>query len=258
MQVVSVGFTPVKGLRHSSYDSIDLDVHGPVGDRAFCLVDVERRTVLRTVNHRSLLAVAADWDGNCLGLTLPTGETASGPPVLSGQTVTCDYWGRAVTLQLTDGPHSDLLSSYLAKDVRLAASPRGDVVYGAPVSLLSTASLRDLRERTDRSDLLETAGRFRMTVIVDGGDQPYGEDGWVGRELRLGDAVVRVEGAVPRCGAIDLNPTTGAKDGSLLKALSGYRPSTSGAPWFGVDARVVVPGILRPGSHSTPSVDGPL
>ena len=39
---------------------------------------------------------------------------------------------------------------------------------------------------------------------------------------------------------------TGAKDGSLLKALSRYRPATDGDPWFGVDARVVVPGTVRP------------
>lgn len=246
MQVVFVGFAPVKGMRHTSYDAVSLDAHGPVGDRTFCQVDVERRTVLRTVAHRSLLAVTPYWDGECLDLRLPTGETASGVPGLTGEEVTCDYWGRSVMLELTDGPHAALLSTYLGKEVGLAVSPRGGVVYGAPVSLLTTASLRDLGERTDRSDLLDTSSRFRMTMILDAGDEPYLEDGWMGRELRVGDAVVRVRGPVGRCGVLDLNPVTGAKDGSLLKALSRYRPATDGAPWFGVDARVVVPGTVRP------------
>jgi uncharacterized protein YcbX len=250
MKVVSVGFTPVKGLRHTAHDAVTLDAHGPVGDRAFCLVDVARARVLRTVQHRSLLAVRAHWDGQTLDLELPSGETASGPPTPSGEQVTCDYWGRAVTHQLTDGPHSALMSSYLGTEVRLAASPRGGVVYGAPVSMLTTASLRDLGERTDRTDLLGTSSRFRMTMVVDA-DEPYGEEDWFGREVHVGDAVVQVQAAIPRCGVIDLDPATGEKDGSMLKALAGYRPTTGGEPWFGVDARVVTPGVVRPGDRLT-------
>lgn len=249
-QVVSVGCTPVKGLRHLTRPAMDLDEQGPVGDRVFCLVDVERRTVLRTVTHRSLLAVTATWDGRSLELRTPAGEAVSGAPALTGEPITCDYWGRSVTHQLTDGPHSALLSSYLGKDVRLAVSPRGGVVYGAPVSVLTTASLRDLGERTGRTDLLDTTSRFRMTMVLDADEEPYAEDGWAGRDLRVGDAVIRVQGPVGRCGVIDLDPATGAKDGSLLKALSRYRPATDGEPWFGIDAHVVVPGAIRPGDSA--------
>lgn len=247
MEVVSVGFAPVKGTRHLAYDALTLDAHGPLGDRAFCLVDVDRRTVLRTVQHRSLLTVRASWDGETLELELPSGETAAGVPSPTGEQVTSDYWGRSVTHELTDGPHSALLSDHLGKPVRLAASPRGGVVYGAPVSILTTASLRDLAERTGRTDLLATAARFRMTTVVDT-DEPYVEDAWAGHELRVGAAVIAVQGAVPRCGVIDLDPATGDKDGSLLKALAGYRPSTGGEPWFGVDAVVVRPGLVEVGT----------
>jgi uncharacterized protein YcbX len=253
MKIVRLGFASVKGTRHAAYDAVTLDARGPVGDRAFCVVDVERKKVLRTVQNRSLLSVRSRWDGEVLDLELPSGETASGPPVPTGEQVTCDYWGRSVSHELTDGPHSALLSSHLGKPVRLAASPRGGVVYGAPVSLITTASLRDLGERTGRADLLETASRFRMTMVVDAGDEPYVEDTWAGRELELGDAVVEVQGAVPRCGVIDLAPSTGAKDGSLLKALAGYRPATGGEPWFGIDARVVTPGVVGHGDAVAPA-----
>jgi uncharacterized protein YcbX len=229
MHVVETGFAPVKGTRHRAYDEVVLDDHGPVGDRAFCVVDVERRKVLRTVQHRSLLAVTARPDGEELTLELPTGERATGPVHLTGERVVCDYWGRSVAHDLTEGPHSALLSEHLGKPVRLAASPRGGVVYGAPVSILTTASLRDLSDRTGRRDLLDTASRFRMTMVVDAGDEPYVEDGWFGRELQLG----------------------AVKVGSLRKALAGYRPTTGGEPWFGVDARVVVPGTIRPGDPLT-------
>ncbi|WP_338089718.1 MOSC domain-containing protein [Nocardioides lijunqiniae] len=244
MRVVSLGLTPVKGLRHLSLSSVELDDHGPVGDRAFCLVDVERRTVLRTITHRALVAATTSWDGTTLGIELPDGRRADGVPALSGEQVTCDYWGRSVAHELTDGPHAELLSSYLGKDVRLAAAPRGGAVYGAPVSLVTTASLRDVEERTGRTDVLATSSRFRMTMVVDADEEPYAEDGWSGRELSLGDAVVRVNGPVGRCAVIDLDPATGLKDGSLLKALSRYRPATDGEPWLGVDAHVVVPGTV--------------
>ena len=246
MEVVSVGFAPVKGTRHTSYAAVTLDGHGPVGDRSFCLIGAANGKMLKTVPHRALLAVRAGWNGATLDLELPSGASVSGPATPSGEQVTCDYWGRTVVHELTDGPHSELLSSYLGKDVRLVASPRGGAVYGAPVSILTTASLRDLGERTCRTDLLATAARFRMTMVVDAGDEPYAEETWFGRRLRFGDAEVEVRRPVARCGVIDLDPVTGEKDGSLLKALAGYRPTIGGEPWFGVDATVVTPGVVGP------------
>ena len=166
-------------------------------------------------------------------------------PTPSGERVRGEYWGREVDLALTDGPHSPLLSSHLGRDVRLAAAPRGGVVYGAPVSILSTASLRDVAERAGRDDLLDTCARFRMTLVVEAGDEPYLEDGWIGRDVEVGDAVVRVTAAVARCAVIDLDPSTGEKDGSLLRALAAYRPTTGGEPWLGVQGHVVSPGVVR-------------
>ena len=137
MRVAAVGFTPVKGMRHASYDAVLLGEHGPVGDRAFCLVDVPRRQVLRTVQNPSLVAVRARWDGRVLDLVLPSGETSSAAPTPSGDRITCDYWGRVAALDLLDGPHAALVSSWLGFPVRLAAAPPGAVVYGAPVSVMS-------------------------------------------------------------------------------------------------------------------------
>jgi len=247
VQVVQLGFASVKGTQHLARDSVTLDAHGPVGDRVFCVVDAERSKLQRTLSNRTLVQVRAQWDGETLGLELPSGEAVSAPAPLTHDTVTCEYWNRTITHVLTDGPHSDLLSQHLGKPVRLAASPRNGVVYGAPVSILTTASLADLEERTGRTDLLESVSRFRMTMVVDAGDQPYVEETWFGTEIELGDAVVRVRGGVARCGQIDMEPATGDKDGSLLKVLAGYRPSTGGEPWFGVDAEVVVPGTITRG-----------
>src|SRR5689334_3127296 len=61
VQVERIGFTPVKGGRHVAHESVSLDATGPVGDRAFCLVDPARARVLRTVENPSLVRTVAHW-----------------------------------------------------------------------------------------------------------------------------------------------------------------------------------------------------
>ena len=238
--VRAAGFAPVKGMRHLALPSVELDDHGPVGDRSWCLVDVAARRVLRTVQHPTLVGVVARVDAGVLSVTLPSGESVAAPAVSTDEVVECDYWGRSVPLALTDGPHAALCSRFLGKDVRLAAAPRGGVVFASPVTLVGTASLHDLSQRVGR---LVDPARFRATFVVET-DQPYVEDTWLGSQVRVGEAVVRIGGPVPRCAVIDHHPETGVKDARLLKALVATRPTNAvGEPVLGVYADVVRPGV---------------
>ncbi|HEY0644115.1 MAG TPA: MOSC N-terminal beta barrel domain-containing protein [Nocardioides sp.] len=242
LDVRAAGFAPVKGMRHLSLPSVQLDELGPVGDRAWCLVDVGARRVLRTVQHPSLVGVVARVADGVLSMTLPSGESVAAPPDSSGEVVACDYWGRSVPLALTSGPHTELASRFLGKDVRLAAAPRGGVVFASPLTVVGTASLRDLSTRVGR--VVEPA-RFRATLVVET-DEPYVEDSWLGTEVAVGRAVIRISGPIPRCAVIDHHPETGVKDARLLKALVASRPTNAaGEPMFGVYADVVRPGVWR-------------
>ncbi|MBM9468778.1 MOSC domain-containing protein [Nakamurella leprariae] len=239
LDVVSVGFAPVKGTRHLPQPSAEFDTDGPIGDRAYCLVDVERREVLKTIRNPTLIAVVARETDNGLEVVLPSGESAVGVPSPTGDQVTCEYWGRPVPLKLTDGPHADLFSRYLGRAVRFARAPRGGVVFGDQVTVVTTASLRDLGSRVDVPDLVAEAGRFRATFVVET-DEPYAEESWLGREMTVGSVRLRISIPIPRCGVIDLDPNTGERHGRLLKTLAGYRPvNRAGEPMFGVYARVV-------------------
>lgn len=229
------GATPVKGMRHLALDTIDLDAQGARGDRTHCLVDVDRRRVLRTVQHPSLIGVVARTHGDDLELTLPSGDAVSAPATPTGESITCDYWGRDVELALTDGPHAELVAAHLGTDVRLARAPRGGVVFGEPVTLVTTASL-------DALGLREEAARFRATLVVDT-DEPWVEDTWLGRIVTVGAATLRVGGPVPRCAVVDHHPETGVKDRRLLGQLVADRPTNrAGEPMFGVYAGCVAPG----------------
>jgi len=120
----------------------------------------------------------------------------------------------------------------------------GEVVYGASVTVVTTGSMRLLAQRLGR----EVAdARFRSTFLVDTADSaPHVEDSWVGRELRVGEATVKVRGVVPRCAVVDLDPVTGRGDAPVLRELAAYRQGQAEIS-FGVDAVVTVPGRVRTG-----------
>ncbi|MGC2942028.1 MULTISPECIES: MOSC domain-containing protein [unclassified Brevibacterium] len=126
----------------------------------------------------------------------------------------------------------------------MVRAPRSAVVYGSPISIVTTASLRDLSRRMAESDpaapdLVAQAARFRATVVIDT-DEPYAEETWAGQMINLGDRTVRIGAPIPRCAVMDLDPLTGDRNASVLKSLAGYRPrNAAGEPLFGVYAEVV-------------------
>lgn len=221
-----------------------LDAHGPVGDRAWCLVDPARDRVLRTMENPTLVQAVARADGDTLAVDLPSGRV-EGVPEPTGDVRTVDYWGREAKVELLDGPWSAAFSDHLGYDVRLARPSRsGEVVYGGSVTLVTTSSMALLADRLGRTVGSE---RFRATYLLDvDGLAAHGEDGWVGREVGLGEATVRVRGVVPRCAVIDLDPGTGVRDVPVLRTLAGYR-HRDGEICFGVDAEVTVPGAVHVG-----------
>lgn len=244
--VSRVGLTPVKGGRHLTRESVRLTEQGPQGDRAFCLVDLEARRCLRTVENPTLLQTVATWDGTVLTVRMPSG-TVSGRPRPTGETTKVDYWGRRAVVEPAAGPWADAYSKHLGRDVVLAASTPGEVVYGAPVTLVTSSSLSWLGDRIGSS--IEGA-RFRATFELDTGDLPaFVEEGWLGRHLRIGEAELRVTGLVPRCAVIDLDPDTGTKDRNLLKALGAQRRHRGEVP-LGVYADIAVPGQVRAGDQA--------
>lgn len=251
MRVVRVGLTPLKGTRHQAQDAVELSATGPVDDRAFCLVDPGSGQVLKTVANGSLLAAAVAWQHGVLTVEL-AGQVVTGQPVRTGEIV-ASYWGRRIRVSVVGGPWAEAFSRYLGRPVLLGwAKPRG-VVYDGAVSVVTTTSLTDLHAarrhgtgRLERLDPERDSARFRSTFVVDTTGSPYAEPGreqsWIGHELVLGAARVRLTGPVVRCGVVDLDPVSGHRDLRLLDAL----PRGAGQqPVFGVQGEVVQLGLVR-------------
>ncbi len=234
--VVRVGFAPVKGAQHLAHRSATVTTAGVVGDRVFCLVDPVSGPVsghcLRTVEHPALLQARAEWDGVSLRVTLPSG-TVAGVPEPTGEERTVDYWGRPTRVEVVGGHWAAAYSDHLARNVLLVRAAPGDVVYGAPVTIVSTGALAALGEDVD-------GARFRATLEVTGDDPAPGSTLRVGGDAGV---VLAVRRRVPRCAVVDHHPTTGARDLRLLTAL----PLEDGAPVFGVEADVLAPGTVTTG-----------
>ena len=249
MRVARIGFTPLKGGRHTEHEYVDLDADGPVGDRVFCLVDPASERVLRTVENPALLQATATWAGDVLRVDL-AGRIVEGRPSTTGEQLRVDYWGRRAQLEVVAGPWADAYSAHLGFDVVLARSlTPGEVVYGAPVSLVSTASLKELGRRIGRE---VDGARFRPTFVVEADVE---EGSWAGRELVIGEARIIVRSGIPRCAVVDMNPETGTRDAPVLQTLGGYRRS-DGEIDFGVDAVVSAAGRVRHGNAVSPADEG--
>ena len=79
------------------------------------------------------------------------------------------------------------------------------------------------------------------------------EDGWLGRSVAIGDAVVHVEEVVGRCAVTTHDPDTGVPDLDTLRILARYRPPGSGEPLpIGVWGHVEQPGTVRVGDLVQP------
>ena len=123
----------------------------------------------------------------------------------------------------------------------MAAAGAVDRGAGGTASLISRASL-DRLAMVAEADSID-ARRFRMLIEVDG-VAAHAEDAWVGRRVRVGEAVVRFEGHVGRCLITSRDADTGTVDLPTLELLESYRKefsSTEPLP-FGIYGRVAVPG----------------
>ena len=109
------------------------------------------------------------------------------------------------------------------------------------VSILSLASLRDLSARMGQDLSMD---RWRGNLWIDGA-APFAEFDWIGREIAIGGAVLRVEERITRCRATMANPETGKIDADTLAGLQTH----FGHQDFGVYATVISGGELALGDE---------
>jgi uncharacterized protein YcbX len=248
-----LSYTPVKGLALVHPDELDVDVHGVADNRRFYLIREDgRRYEITRDGRTSLVLPAYDSEVETLSLHFPDGTVVDGRVELDGEVVT-DFYGRPVSGRVVRGRWAEALSDFIGKPLRIvkADKPAGGVDRdNGPVSLVSEASVAELARQAglDKID----GRRFRMLITVSG-CEPHEEDEWVGRDVRIGEVVVRVLEQVARCAATTYSPETGTRDLDSLRIIKSYRGAREGKHLdFGIYGEVVQPGRVAVGDSVDP------
>jgi uncharacterized protein YcbX len=246
---------PVKGLALVRLDEIELEAYGVLENRRFYVLDERDRFVNGLTRlERSLFAVVPEWDAGAdtLRLTFPDGSVVEDEVSLSDPVSTW-FYNRAEPGRIVAGPWAKALSEYAGRELRLARTDEPGRAVDRPdgaVSIVSDESVDELARHAgvDSAD----ARRFRMLVGVAGGEA-HEEDTWIGREVSIGDAIVRMHEQVARCAITTKNPDSGERDLDTLRVIRAYRGIRgTKALDFGVYGEVVAPGAVRVGDRAEP------
>ncbi len=252
--VTRLNVTPVKSTALHHPDRIRLGERGATGDRRFFFVDGFGKR-FSGATKAPILPIRAAYDeaADTLELRLPNGIVVSGTAAPDGEALEVNFYGRPVAAHVVGGDFGEAVSAYAGHEVRLARPDRpGDALDVRPVTLVSLESVAELA-RTGKHEGTLDPGRFRMTIEIEGVSAPHEEDAWAGRQVRVGDAVIRVEEPVPRCVVTTLDPGTGLRDFPTLKVIRDYRGIDAEQHLeFGVYADVVVPAEVSVGDPVEP------
>lgn len=136
-----------------------------------------------------------------------------------------------------------LMPADRAASARIVRAPgRGMTDSAFPsIAILNAASNRALGEALGQE---LSPHRWRGNLWVEG-PEPWQEVTWLGRDLRIGGAVLRVEQRITRCKATTANPDSGRIDADTLGGLARIGQGQE----FGLYASVVQAGPIARGDR---------
>ena len=131
------------------------------------------------------------------------------------------------------------LARELGHGARVIRQDRG-VFDTFPLSLITTQTIARLGERVGVHLEVE---RFRPNIVVDSLDgEPFAEDAWVGRVLRIGGMRVRIDKRDGRCAVVTIDPATTIRNPAILRTIAQERDGC-----LGVYGSTVQPGRIALG-----------
>jgi uncharacterized protein len=256
--VAWLALAPVKGMRLQEVGELELLSHGARGDRRFLLTDGDAHLV-NGKRLGALVQLSAEWDeaDQRLAIRFPD-DTVVSDRVALGEEQRVFAYGESRVARPVLGSLSAVISAWAGTEVMMVQPVHpGDGVdrrSQGGVTLLSTASLDALTASAGVSAV--DRRRFRMTIGLSD-VAAFAEESWLGLSIRLGEAVVRLNGNVGRCAVTTQDPESGRVDLPTLHLLANLRDGvacTEPLP-FGVWGEVTTPGRVRLGDSVTP-LDG--
>jgi len=211
---------PVKGLPGEALEAVPLVVgQGLPNDRRFAIARGDTRpaagspawlpkqwfVMLMKDTALARLVPRIDWDAR----TIELGAPGASPCVARFDTAE----GR----RRIDDYVNQLLGTRREGPARWVES--SEVSYtDVPQNCVSLVNLESVRELEARMACRIDPRRFRANFYL-GGVAPWADFDWIGQEIRIGDAILRIPSRIPRCAATGVNPDSGARDVNVVKGL---------------------------------------
>ncbi len=235
---------PVKGLTAEALEEAEVEAGGCIPwDRAFALAQgdagfdpaapawLPKANFMCQARNAKIAALASVFEPRDGTLTIraPDGVTLSENALsISGRARIAAF-----------------LTAYLGEEAR--GAPAFQHVAGHSfcdqreqvVSLINMASLHDYEAKVGAR---RHRRRFRANVWFSGAPA-WSERAWVGQEIQLGGAVLRITRGIVRCPATEVNPETAQRDADPVAELRGLYGHTE----LGIHARVIESGRFAVG-----------
>lgn len=259
LRVSRLSIAPVRALGLLHPTSIEVDEDGVREDRRFYLID-EHGHILDRLRAGALVQVKAetDRDATRLRMTFPDGRVLEGDVTLD-EPVQTHIYGREAVGRVVGGPWAEALQPFAhGRPLRLVRCDHpggtriraGETRARNTVSLVSDGSLRELAAHLGVGEV--DGRRFRMLIELEGATA-HQEDTWIGGQVAIGSAVLRITKPDARCAITTQDPDTGERDLDTLRTIldyRGFRADDDGKKIdFGVLGEVDVPGRISVGDE---------
>ena len=211
---------PVKGLRGNPLDAVALVAgQGLENDRRFAVARGKTRIdpdaprwlpkqwFVMLMRDTSLARVTCQLDARAGTIELAT----------EGRSPCIAPWGTADGREDLDAWLNDVLGPRPEGPAHFVAA--GEISFtDVPQNCLTLVNLESVRDLARRMGRDVDPLRFRANLFVDG-LPAWQEFAWVGQEIRVGEATLRIPARIPRCAATGVDPRTGERDMNVVKAL---------------------------------------
>lgn len=223
MRITHLWRYPFKSMRGEALAATRMELGGIAFDRRFAFRDdtpgSTRLGKLETARqHLSMLGYAASVVDGTVVISAPDGTL----------------------LAVTDPALAERVSAETGSRLTVTEDPSGGNHDDADVLLINAASVAKLAAEWGQD---VDPRRFRPNVLV-AGDEPFQEEAWVGRYMKIGEATLKVVSPCIRCVLTTVEPETLAVDPSFLRLVAQEHNAS-----FGVYAKVVEPGAVRVGDE---------
>ncbi|MGE7470862.1 MOSC domain-containing protein [Bosea sp. NPDC003192] len=234
-QVVELWRYPVSSMAGEQLAQLHVEADGVAGDRIWGLLDAATGRIASPGREKHFIGVPrahAKAMGEDIALSLD-GECWAGPQ----------------DAELLEGLSQAFGFMPLLKPFDAVGSGGFRPRYEhAPIHLVTSAAIRSLERELPGSVI--DARRFRPNILLDWPDEldAIPEHGWIGREIRIGDVVLRGREPCGRCGFITIAQDGLPQDVEILRTVVKRHERN-----FGIYCDVVTPGEIAAGATVTVS-----